>query len=235
MKKELFIDIETIPEGELDDFELYKEAPKNLKDPEKIKKWEEEAKEEQFLKQAVDTNRAKILTIGAAFDNSQPECFIDFANFNERDVLNNFEKYLKNNLEELIKEGVSETRYVFHDVLFIGHNIKKFDLQLLYVKALKYEMPYLAQLVAPARKRYNNGKSFDLMEEWNAGDPTAYISLDNISKTLGIQGKKGDMDGSKVYEKYKEGLISEIVTYQKDDIILTRNVYNRMKISGIGV
>lgn len=235
MKKELFIDIETVPEGELDEFELYKDAPKNLKDPEKIKKWEEEAKEEQYLKQAVDTNRAKILTIGAAFDKSSPECFIDLVNYNELEVLHKFEKYLRSNLESMVKEGVSEERYVFHEVCFIGHNIKKFDLQLLYVKSLKYQLPYLAQLVAPARKRYNNSKSFDIMEEWNSSDPNSYISLDTVANVLGIQGKKGDMDGSKVYEKFKNGLIHEIVSYQKDDIVLTRNVYNRMKISGIGV
>lgn len=231
MKKELFIDIETIPDGEIDDFELYKDPPKNLKDPEKIKKWEEEAKEAQYLKQSVDTNRAKILTIGAAFEENQPECFIDLVNYNELDVLKNFEKYLKKNLEEKVLEGISEERYVFHDVYFIGHNLKKFDLQLLYVKSMKYQLPYLAQLVAPARKRYNNQKSFDIMEEWNAGDPTAYISLDTVANILGIQGKKGDMDGSKIFSKFKEGLINEIVSYQKDDIILTRNVYKKMKIA----
>lgn len=231
MKKELFIDIETIPEGEIEDFEIYKEHPKNLKDPEKIKKWEEEAKEAQYLKQSVDTNRAKILTIGAAFEDDQPECFIDLSNYNELDVLKSFEKYLKKNLEEKVLEGIAEERYVFHDVIFIGHNLKKFDLQLLYVKSMKYQLPYLAQLVAPARKRYNNQKSFDIMEEWNAGDPTAYISLDTIAQILGIQGKKSDMDGSKIFGKFKEGLINEIVNYQKDDIILTRNVYRKLQIA----
>lgn len=231
MKKELFIDIETIPEGELEDFEIYKDHPKNLKDPEKIKKWEEEAKETQYLKQAVDTNRAKILTIGAAFGEDQPECFIDLTNYNELDVLKVFERYLKKNLEEKILEGIEEERYVFHDVIFIGHNLKNFDLQLLYVKSMKYQLPYIAQLVGPARKRFNNQKSYDTMEEWNAGNPTSFISLDEIAQILGIQGKKGSMDGSKVYGKFKEGLINEIISYQKDDINLTREVYRRMQIA----
>lgn len=233
MKKELFFDIETIPEGEISDFETYKDAPKNLKDPEKIKKWEEEALEKQYLSQAVDTNRAKILTIGAAFGDDSPECFVDLASYNELDVLKKFENFLKSNLEEMVKEGMFEPRQVFHEALFIGHNIKKFDLQLLYVKSLKYQLPYLAELVAPARKRYNSSKSLDIMEEWNAGDPTAYIKLDEIARILGIKGKSG-MDGSMVYGKFKEGLISEIVEYQKADVILTREIYKRMKISGIG-
>ncbi len=110
----------------------------------------------------------------------------------------------------------------------MGHNIKKFDLQIMFVKAVKYNLQYLGELIHPARMRYNNQKSYDIMEIWGGADANTYISLDTVANTMGIQGKKG-MDGSMVYPKFKEGKIDEIIQYQKDDVILTREVFKRFK------
>jgi predicted PolB exonuclease-like 3'-5' exonuclease len=227
-RKYIYLDAETIPDGEMEDFELYKDPPKNFKDPEKIKAWMEEQKEEQFLKQSVDTNRAKLLTIGAAVNEGQPQVFVDLGNYNELNMLKEFELFLKNERETKITEGVNEDRYTFNDLIFVGHNIKKFDLQILFVKAVKYNLPLLGEMVHPARFRYNQNKSYDIMEIWGGADANGYISLDTVANTMGIQGKKG-MDGSMVYPKFKEGKIDEIIQYQKDDVILTREVFKRMK------
>lgn len=234
-KKFIYIDAETIPDGEMEDFEVYKDPPKTTKDPEKIKAWYEEQKEIQFLKQSVDTNRAKILTIGAAANEDAPKCFVDLGNYDERVVLKEFEDYLRSQREEYIVEGVAEPRLIFNDIVFVGHNIKKFDLQIMFVKAVKYNLTLLGELVHPARMRYNQSKSYDIMEIWGGADANSYISLDTVASTIGIQGKKG-MDGSMVYPKFKEGLITEIIEYQKDDVVLVREVFKRMrKIINAGV
>lgn len=227
-KKYIYLDAETIPDGDIEDFELYKEPPKNYKDPDKIKAWMEEQKEEQYLKQAVDTNRAKFLTIGVAVNDDAPKVFVDLASYDELTILTEFEAFLKNERETKITEGVNEDRYTFNDLIFVGHNIKKFDLQILFVKSIKYNLPLLGELVHPARLRFNNGKSYDIMEIWGGADTQNYVSLDTVANTIGIQGKKG-MDGSMVYPKFKEGKIDEIIQYQKDDVILTRSVFKRMK------
>lgn len=227
-RKYIYLDAETIPDGDIEDFELYKEPPKNFKDPEKIQAWKDEQKEEQFLKQSVDTNRAKLLTIGAAVNDGQPQVFVDLASYDELTMLKEFELFLKNEKETLITEGVNENRYTMNDLIFVGHNIKKFDLQIMFVKAVKYNLPLLGELVHQSRMRYNNQKSYDIMEIWGGADANNYISLDTVANTLGIQGKKG-MDGSMVYPKFKEGKIDEIIQYQKDDVILTREVFKRMK------
>jgi len=227
-KKFIYLDAETIPDGDIEDFELYKEPPKNYKDPDKIKAWMEEQKEEQYLKQAVDTNRAKFLTIGVAVNEDAPKVFVDLASYDELTILTEFEAFLKNERETKITEGVNEDRYTFNDLVFVGHNIKKFDLQILFVKSIKYNLPLLGELVHPARLRFNNGKSYDIMEVWGGADTQNYVSLDTVANTIGIQGKKG-MDGSMVYPKFKEGKIDEIIQYQKDDVILTRAVFKRMK------
>lgn len=234
-KKYIYIDAETIPDGEMDEFEIYKDPPKTTKDPEKIKAWKEEQKEIQFLKQSLDTNRAKILTIGAAADDDPVECFVDLVQYDELTVLKSFEEYLRNQREEYITEGVAEPRLIFNELVFVGHNIKKFDLQIMFVKAVKYNLPLLGELVHPARMRYNQSKSYDIMEIWGGADTNTYISLDTVATTIGIKGKKG-MDGSMVYPKFKEGLISEIIEYQKDDVELVRSVFKRIKnMIGAGV
>jgi hypothetical protein len=227
-RKFIYLDAETIPDGEMEDFELYKDPPKNIKDPEKIKAWMEDQKEEQFLRQSVDTNRAKLLTIGAAVNEGQPQVFVDVAAYDELTMLKDFEAFLRNERETKITEGVNEDRYTFNDLIFVGHNIKKFDLQIMFVKAVKYNLQYLGELIHPARMRYNNQKSYDIMEIWGGADANTYISLDTVANTMGIQGKKG-MDGSMVYPKFKEGKIDEIIQYQKDDVILTREVFKRVK------
>jgi hypothetical protein len=227
-RKFIYLDAETIPDGDIEDFELYKDPPKTYKDPEKIKAWMEEQKEEQFLRQSVDTNRAKLLTIGAAVNDGQPQVFVDVAAYDELTMLKDFEAFLKNERETKITEGVNEDRYTFNDLIFVGHNIKKFDLQIMFVKAVKYNLQYLGELIHPARMRYNNQKSYDIMEIWGGADANTYISLDTVANTMGIQGKKG-MDGSMVYPKFKEGKIDEIIQYQKDDVILTREVFKRVK------
>lgn len=227
-RKFIYLDAETIPDGEMEDFELYKDPPKNIKDPEKIKAWMEDQKEEQFLRQSVDTNRAKLLTIGAAVNDGQPQVFVDVAAYDELTMLKDFEAFLRNERETKITEGVNEDRYTFNDLIFVGHNIKKFDLQIMFVKAVKYNLQYLGELIHPARMRYNNQKSYDIMEIWGGADANTYISLDTVANTMGIQGKKG-MDGSMVYPKFKEGKIDEIIQYQKDDVILTREVFKRVK------
>jgi hypothetical protein len=227
-RKFIYLDAETIPDGDIEDFELYKDPPKTYKDPEKIKAWMEEQKEEQFLRQSVDTNRAKLLTIGAAVNDGQPQVFVDVAAYDELTMLKDFEAFLRNERETKITEGVNEDRYTFNDLIFVGHNIKKFDLQIMFVKAVKYNLQYLGELIHPARMRYNNQKSYDIMEIWGGADANTYISLDTVANTMGIQGKKG-MDGSMVYPKFKEGKIDEIIQYQKDDVILTREVFKRVK------
>ena len=169
-----------------------------------------------------------MLTIGAAVNDGKPQVFVDLAAYDELTMLKDFEEFLRNERETKITEGVNEDRYTFNDLIFVGHNIKKFDLQIMFVKAVKYNLQYLGELIHPARMRYNNQKSYDIMEIWGGADANTYISLDTVANTMGIQGKKG-MDGSMVYPKFKEGKIDEIIQYQKDDVILTREVFLRVK------
>jgi predicted PolB exonuclease-like 3'-5' exonuclease len=68
---------------------------------------------------------------------------------------------------------------------------------------------------------------YDTMVQWT-GSPRDYVKLDLLAKAFGVPGKQG-MDGSKVYQAWKDGQIKEIAEYCRDvDVPMTRNVYQKM-------
>lgn len=224
-----FIDAETLPGGKLEDFESDKKHPKTYKDPEKIKAWYEEQsvnKEEDYKKGALDTNSAKIITLGIAIDDQDPQVFY---NEEENDIklLKDFQEYIFDN--KITK--VSSTKTLTHEFAFVGHNIKNFDLQLMLIKCFqnKDELKHLGRLIYSARQRYNNDLCFDTMEIWTGSSGAYnYVKLDVIAKALNIAGK-GDFDGSMVYDTWKNGEIDKIIKYQRDDVILVRKIFNQIR------
>jgi hypothetical protein len=55
------------------------------------------------------------------------------------------------------------------------------------------------------------------------------ISLDNLCAALGVQSPKGDIDGSKVWQAYKDGRVSEIATYCGRDVMATLDCWERLR------
>lgn len=54
------------------------------------------------------------------------------------------------------------------------------------------------------------------------------ISQDALCQALGIEGKPDGIDGSKVWDFFKEGRIEEIKAYNIDDVLKVRKIYNRI-------
>jgi predicted PolB exonuclease-like 3'-5' exonuclease len=65
---------------------------------------------------------------------------------------------------------------------------------------------------------------FDTMVQW---DSKNNAKLDKIARALGLEGK-GDVDGSDVYQMWKDGKFTEIADYCKSDVAMTREVYKKM-------
>lgn len=229
-----FIDIETIPPGELEEFELTKSPPKTIKKEEKIQEWIEENREKQFRDQAKNPKLAEVICLCFSledkdnFDIDSPN-MIAFYGDNEKDVLISFENYLKENLIEFFEEG-DDVREIQSDLEWVGYNIRKYDLEVLWLKAIKYELYFLAKLIS--RKRFDNSV-FDLMEQLQGPNTMDFISYDKAMKLLGLGSKTEGMDGSKVYDSYLAGeLESKIVPYCVDDVLGNRKIYAKM-IKGI--
>ena len=54
------------------------------------------------------------------------------------------------------------------------------------------------------------------------------MSQDNLCAALGIEGKPGDIDGSKVWGFVKEGKVDRVAEYNRDDVQKNREIYKRL-------
>lgn len=237
----VFIDIETIPgQGRYDEF--LQEAIDNFKAPsnltktqacadlgltgddakytskdDAIAKWIERFSEEKAPEVAEHNWRQ------TALDGSQGEV-ISVAWAVEDDVVNSYSRTPKNSESfclKMIFENIS------HDLkrrppIFIAHNAK-FDLKFLYRRAviLGIEPPFRL----PFRGRHGNDY-YCTSEAWcEYGER---VSLNNLCKALGIEGKPDDIDGSKVWDFVKAGNVGRVAEYNEYDVEMLRKVYNRL-------
>lgn len=111
--------------------------------------------------------------------------------------------------------------------LFVGHNILDFDLRFIYQRSVIHQ-------IKPSRDipftRFRNAPIYDTMQEWSKWG-REHVSLDTLSKALGIPSPKENLDGSKVYPYYRAGKLPEIVEYCKRDVDSVRQVYRRLTFS----
>jgi len=111
--------------------------------------------------------------------------------------------------------------------LFVGHNILDFDLRFIWQRSIIHQ-------IKPPRDipftRFRNNPIFDTMQEWSKWG-REHVSLDNLSKALGIPSPKESLDGSKVYPYYRAGKLAEIYEYCKRDVDTVRQVYRRLSFA----
>jgi predicted PolB exonuclease-like 3'-5' exonuclease len=108
--------------------------------------------------------------------------------------------------------------------LFVGHNILDFDLRFIYQRSVIHQ-------IKPSRDipftRFRNAPIYDTMQEWSKWG-REHVSLDSLSKALGIPSPKEHLDGSKVFPHYRAGKLPEIIDYCKRDVASVRQVYRRL-------
>ncbi len=111
--------------------------------------------------------------------------------------------------------------------LFVGHNILDFDLRFIYQRSIINQ-------IKPSREiplsRFRSSPVFDTMHEWTKWGRD-FVKLDALAKSLNIPSPKEDLDGSKVFEYYQAGNLSDIHEYCKRDVETVKRVYRRMTFS----
>ena len=114
--------------------------------------------------------------------------------------------------------------------LFVGHNVLDFDLKFMYQRSIIHQ-------IKPSRDisfaRYRSAPVYDIMHEWTKWGRSP-ISLDLLSRALGIASPKECLDGSKVYPYYRAGRLPEICDYCKCDVETVRQVYRRLTFANNG-
>jgi len=165
---------------------------------------------ENWRKTALDGSQGQIFSI--AYDASEP---VVIWSMDEQEVLGQFNEYLHASLQRLDRNaGIP---------YFIGHNIGKFDLKFIWRRMVINGIKPLFRIPHNGR----HGKDFfDNQVEWCFyGDR---ISQDKLCKLLGVEGKPGDIDGSKVWDFVEAGEYQRVADYNLDDVAKVKQIYNRL-------
>jgi DNA polymerase elongation subunit (family B) len=211
MKPALIFDIETgaLPLETIKSLGILPtfKAPANYKDPEKIKSKEAEHEQEVMERAALDPTISKVLAIG--YVNSDGT--VDTVTGNETDLLSDFWARIKRLVEKQHK--------------LIGFNICGFDLPFLIRRSWINGVPVSNAL---RRGRYwNDHYIIDLADVWKLGVYNDNISLDRLSKVLGIGQKSGS---GKDFHKMLEENPAKALEYLRTDLELTAKLAQRLHV-----
>lgn len=223
MANEFFVDIETLPtDNDAVKAEIAASItpPGNISKAETIAAWEVEKKpalvDEAISKTSFDGARGRVCCISWAWnDSGVSSLYLDPKG--EKDFL------------KLAMGLIEETRPrndAFHAVKVIGHYVADFDIRFLWQRAfvLGVKMPaFMPRAPKPWDKDV-----FDTMAQFAGAKGT--ISLDNLCKALGIEGKTG-VDGSMVAGMWERGEYEAVSAYCRDDVERVRKVYRKMQIA----
>jgi len=157
---------------------------------------------ELIKKLSLSAATAKILCLAYAFDDG-PVAVLEG---DEKEILRNFWKF------------------VVDCNLFVGHNILDFDLRFIHQRTIIHQIKPLRDIPFT---RFRSAPVYDTMHEWTKWGRD-YVSLDLLSRALGVPSPKESLDGSKVYPYYRAGKLAEIYEYCKRDVDTVRQVYRRL-------
>jgi len=234
----IFLDIETIPQpdgyesflqAELDDFKAPSSLTKTqacadlgMTDAKEIKftskdsaiaQWEDKFKEEKapevadekYRKTSFDGGKGNICSIAWGDQDNTWSVSLDTCE-DEVIMINKFLNALPTRI----------------DPFFIGHNIR-FDLKFLFKRCIINQINHKGIFKPYGR----HDKDFYCTQESWAGFKEI-MSQDNLCNILGIEGKPDDIDGSKVWDHFKDGQIARIEEYNRYDVDTVRQIYNRL-------
>lgn len=200
----VYCDIETIPGEKMPSVDLVK-APAQMKKRETIEKWlaenGEAEREALWRKESFVPEQGRIICIGIAIDDGKPFAV---------DTVEDFYESIPNNVD-----------------LFVGHNFRAFDAPFIYKHAIRSGI----NVKIGQRFRFNKfrGNIADTMELWGCDVWGSKTKLDTIARFLGVGHKTDGIDGSRVFDYWRDGRVDEIKSYCCDDVELTRAVYKRIE------
>lgn len=117
--------------------------------------------------------------------------------------------------------------------VWIGHNVREFDLRFLFQRAVVLEVPppfHLPHDVRPGAECV-----FDTMTAWAGWG--GRVALDRLCAALGLPQKGSaigeDIDGSKVWDFVRDGRIDEVAEYCRADVERVRAIHQRLTFGGV--
>jgi hypothetical protein len=232
----LFFDIETIPDQRPGAFDRYLDAvepPANYKKQETIDKWMLENAEnvalENFKKTGLTGLHGEICSIAWALDDN--DIFVITRGLapveTEHELIDLFWNHLLQDIREVADR---EERANWPRLEWIGHNVLDFDLRFLKQRSIVRGIKPAHMI--PADARHGGDHVFDTMKEWAGW--RGYVKQDELIEALGIPAPDWidedilSIDGSKVWEIYREEDYGLIAEYNRLDVHYVREIHRRM-------
>jgi len=201
----------------VDELELDPASAKAMSKDDAVKAWQEHFAPIKAEQDGIDNWRK------TSFDGAQGELFSVAWAVSDEEVLGMYrglsecETSFLDSVFASIKETVGN-----HSPFFIGQYVAGFDLKFLFKRAviLGVEPPFKL----PFSGRHDQ-QFYDLQQAWEGFN--GKCSLDTMCKSLGIEGKPDDIDGSQVWDYVEKGEYEKVMEYNKYDVEQTRKVYKR--------
>ena len=217
----LFIDIETV--AITDNYNLLDERLKVQwsKKAAFLKHQEDQSDEGIFNERAgIYAEFGKIIVIGLGFfhQHDTGELGMRIKSIHGHEEIAVLQKFL------LVLEKFDQQK-----ILLCGHNGKEFDFPYLCRRLLINGLTLPPVLDSSGKKPWEVNH-LDTMELWKFGDRKNFTSLDLLGAIFDIESSKTGIDGSMVNEVYyKEGNLEKIAQYCMQDVVVTAQLYLKMK------
>lgn len=221
LKDILFIDIETV--AITDNYNLLDDRLKVQwsKKAAFLKRLEDQSDESIFHERAgIYAEFGKIIVIGLGFfyDNDAGELGMRVKSIYGHEEIEVLKKFL-----HLLQ------RFDRQKMLLCGHNGKEFDFPYLCRRLLINGLKLPPVLDSSGKKPWEVNH-LDTMELWKFGDRKHFTSLDLLGAIFNIESSKTGIDGSMVNEVYyKEDDLEKIAQYCVQDVIVTAQLYLKLK------
>lgn len=166
---------------------------------------------EETRKDALDPLKARVICVGLIeLDNYRAVSQHAFIGLEEREVLEDFWTHLRD-------RKISR---------FVAHNGLNFDLPFLWKRSVINKVRPSVELDL---RKYRNDFLFDTMNVWSNWETRSSLSLDELSRALGFEGKTGN--GSAVEGLWMEGAFDQITEYCVHDCWLAYACFCRMNFA----
>ena len=183
-----------------------------------ILKWEHkfaaekapEVAEEKWRKTSFDGGHGEIISMSWAIEDGPIDSMSRMVGETESQLINGF--------FDAITPVLSK-----RPPFFIGQFVAGFDLKFLFQRCV------VLKIKPPFKLPFNGRHDSDFyctQIAW-AGFK-GRMSQDNMCKALGIEGKPGDIDGSKVWDFVKAGDVKRVEEYNRDDVFKVRELHKRL-------
>jgi uncharacterized protein YprB with RNaseH-like and TPR domain len=216
----LFFDVETLPCEK--DNALWKKVSSTVER-------EEDESEEQFADRLESLRRDTSLygTLGRAW-------MIGVADRMEEPLILRSDGSVE--MEKALLESLWAKVSQYENPWWVGHNVMKFDIPFLQVRALHHGMQPLARHLSRDRVKPWDARVLDTMQIWpRTGKERgawrdglrSLAGLDSICHVLGIPLQEGVM-GSEVYQCWLDGRHDEVAEHLDQDIRQVREVFRTL-------